>query len=186
MSRTAIAFLVLSLGVAGCKSAGIEEVDSALTTKFGPTDLAKLGGELMDRIGKATEPWMEGKPTLAIADFRNTTDQPGLNKAPFYNKVETELFRMKRFDLKDHQTTEQLLKEAGFQQSSVFSDEQAAQMGKAARAHFLMWGDISLIESTDAEGALVKQYSLALKVTDVETHSIVYRDVAEQKIKVVR
>jgi hypothetical protein len=140
----------------------------------------------MERLRNSYESWMRDRPTLAIADFRNKTDKPGLNKQPFFDEMETALFRMDRFDLIDHRETERLLREAGYQQSDLFDETEAVKMGKAVRARYILWGDVSVDHDATGAGDMVKQYRLSLKITDVETHRIVYRDVARAKRKIVR
>lgn len=186
MKTGTVLFILLPLVLFGCNS--IEEFDDderVVTRKFGPSDLKELGSELMDRLEASKEDWMKDKPRLAIADFRNKTDKPGLNKQPFFDVIETALFRMKRFKLIDHQETRQLIEEVRFQGSDHYNSETAARMGRAIGAKFIMWGDISSIVDTDGSGRQIKQYRLSLKVTCVETHDIVYRDFADAKMKAV-
>jgi hypothetical protein len=175
--KAASVLALLLAGLCACRSQPI---------KFGPQDLADLGGRLMDRLRNREIAWGPKRPTLALADIRNTTDQPGLNKEPFFDLIETDLSDMNRFDLKDHRDTRALLEEAGIQNSIAFRDEHAVRMGRAVRARFLLWGGVSLLATPASGGEILKQYSLSLKVTDVETHSIVYRDVATTEIRTVR
>jgi hypothetical protein len=180
--------LLLAACFAGCSSS-IEVYDEGteiVTRKFGPSDLEKLGGRLMERLKTSTLEWTQGMPKVAIADFRNNTDKPGLNKQSFFDVIETEMFRMNKFDLIDHQNTKALLNEAGYQRHDAFDNSQAVEMGKALRAHYVMWGDISLSSDIDAKNRAVKRYRLSLKVTSVETHQIVYRDTEAALLKAVK
>ena len=163
--------LLLAPVFTGCSNT-IEVYDEGtviVTRKFGPSDLEKLGDRLMERLKNENLDWMQGNPKLAIVDFRNNTDMPGLNKQPFFDKIETEIFRMGMFDLIDYENTKMLLDEAGYQRFDAFNEAEAVKMGEALRAHIVLWGDISLASDVDAEGRAVKQYRLSLKVTSVET-----------------
>lgn len=188
MKKGTIVLLAFALIFTACKST-IEEFDEderVLTRKFGPDDLRMLSAKLMTELDAFRGDWMRGSPTLAIADFRNNTDQPGLEKQVFFDQIETDLFKMNKFDLMDHQETQALLKEAGYHLSDQFDNSHAIEVGKAIRARYIMWGDISLSSDIGADGSAIKQYRLSLKVTDVETHRIVYRDTATAKVKAVR
>ena len=108
MNKGLLILIVLVLGLVGCKSNEIEvyEEGTEITTrKFGPSDLEKLGTKLMEKLDASDEEWIADTPRLAIIDFRNDTDMPGLNKQPFFDVVETAMFRMKKFDLIDYQNT---------------------------------------------------------------------------------
>ncbi len=186
MNKRFFTILFLVIAIAAC-SPRIQKIDGeVLTAKFGPQDLANLGGKLMERLQSSDRDWMKGKPRVAISDFRNKTDKPGLNKQPFFDVIETAMWRMDKFDLIDHQETKELIREAGFQQSDMFDNNMAVQLGKAIRARYIMWGDISYGSDVDAGGRLIKQYRLSFKVTDVETHRIVYRDTEAASMKAVR
>ncbi len=189
---TTIAFCftaaVMAFVLLGCSST-IEEFDEGekvLTRKFGPSDLENLGNDLMQRLSASRGDWMRGMPRLAIVDFRNTTDMPGMSKTPFFSAIETSLFQMNKFDLIDYENAKYLLKEAGYQRFDAFNNETAVKLGQALRARYVMWGDISVSKDVGAEGRAIKQYNFALKVTDVETHRIVYRDNAKARIKAVK
>ena len=186
MNKSTFVILIFALMFAACKSTITEYDERVLTRKFGPDDLRMLSARLMESLDGFHGDWMRGAPTLAVADFRNNTDQPGLEKQVFFDEIETALFRMNRFDLIDHQETQSLLKEAGYHLSDQFDNSHAIEVGKAIRARYIMWGDIGLSADIGGDGSQIKQYRLSLKVTDVETHRIVYRDTATAKVKGVR
>ena len=191
MNKGTAALLILAMVLGtwvGCSST-IEEYDSdqrVLTRKFGPQDLKDLGGKLMDKLEKRNDDWMENRPTIALADIRNNTDRPGLNKQPFFDEIETSLFDMNKFDLIDHRESMKLLEEAAFGQSDQFDASQAVKLGKALRAHFIMWGDVSVLDDVGADGAAIKEYRLSLTITEVETQKMVYRATETAKVRAVR
>ncbi len=187
MKKVLALFILLAIAFAGCKSSieVFEEGTTVVTRKFGPSDLEKLGGRLMQRLKESKLSWLSGKPRVAILDFRNKTDKPGLNKQPFFDEIETAMFSMNKFDLIDYQETKKLLDEAGYQQSDVFDNNTAVAMGKAVRVRYVMWGDVSVSSDIGADNRMIKQYRLSLKITDVETHKIAYRDTEKALLKAV-
>ena len=72
-----------------------------------------------------------------------------------------------------------------YQQAVVFDYAEDDKMGKAVLVRYIMWGDVSLSADVGGGGQTVKQYLLALKITDVESHRIVYRDVESARLKSV-
>jgi len=188
MKKGIVLFLLLTLGLIGCQSA-IEEYDDGtriVTRKFGPSDLEDLGSRLMAKVAKCKLPWTQNTPRLAIIDFRNETDKPGLSKQPFFDVIETAMFEMGKFDLIDYENAQMLLKEAGFSRFDAYDNNKAVELGKALRAQFVMWGDISVASGIDGDNRTIKQYRLSMKVTDVATHRIVYKASEAAKLKAVR
>lgn len=188
MKKGIVFVLFLALGFAGCEST-IEEYDEGtriVTRKFGPSDLEDLGSRLMTKLAKCKLPWTQNMPRVAIIDFRNDTDKPGLNKQPFFDVIETAMFEMGRFDMIDYENSQMLLKEAGYSRFDAYDNSKAVELGKALRAKFVMWGDISVASDIDGDGRTVKQYRLSMKVTEVETHRIVYKATEAAKLKAVR
>jgi len=176
----------LFLGCCGKTITVYDEGTEIATRKFGPSDLEKLGKGLMDKLRNCNDEWTRGMPRVAIIDFRNDTDKPGLNKQPFFDVIETGMFDMRKFDLIDYENSKMLLEEAGYQRMDAFDNNQAVELGKALRARYVTWGDISLSSDVDAEGRALKRYRLSLKVTDVETHRIVFRATEAAQLKAVR
>lgn len=188
MKKGIALFLLLALGLTGCQ-ATIEEYDDGtriVTRKFGPSDLEDLGSGLMAKVAKCKLPWTQNTPRLAIIDFRNETDMPGLNKQPFFDVIETAMFEMGKFDLIDYENAQVLLKEAGFKTNDLYDNDKVVAAGEAMRAQFVMWGDISVTSDIGADNSTVKQYRLSMKVTDVATHRIVYKASEAAKLKAVR
>jgi hypothetical protein len=189
MNKGLLILIVLVLGLVGCKSNEIEVYDEGteiVTRKFGPSDLEKLGGRLMEKLEASEEEWMADMPRLAIVDIRNDTDKPGLNKQPFFDVIETAMFRMKKFDLIDYQNTKMLLEEQGYQRFDAFDNSKAVELGKALRAAYVMWGDVSVSSDVGEGGRAIKRYRLSLRVTEVETHRIVYRDYEAAQLRGVK
>ncbi len=190
MKKGIVFFLAvtISLGFVGCKGT-IEEFDEGtriVTRKFGPSDLEELGTRLMTKLDKCRLEWTKNTPRLAIIDFKNDTDKPGLNKQPFFDVIETAMFEMGRFDLIDYENSQMLLKEAGYSRFDAFDNSKAVELGKALRAQYVMWGDISVASDIGGDNRTIKQYRLSMKVTDVETHRIVYKATEAAKLKAVR
>ncbi len=179
-------FILLSLVLFGCNSIHEYDEDDRVTTrKIGPTDLKELGEQLNEDLRASDKPWMEGRPTLAIAEFRNITDKPGLNKQPFIDVIQDALYEMDRFDLIEYQRTKELIEEKGIQDSDHYDKKSAARMGKAIGAKYIMWGDISSMVDTGGRGRQIKQYSLTIRIVSVELHRIVYYKTVKTKIKAV-
>ena len=42
----------------------------------------------MEKLDQRNDEWMASRPTIALADIRNNTDRPGLNKQPFFDEIE--------------------------------------------------------------------------------------------------
>jgi hypothetical protein len=188
MRKGLVLLTLLVVGFVGC-TATIEEFDEGTriaTRKFGPSDLVDLGGRVVVKLDKCTLPWTQNMPRLAIIDFRNATDMPGLNKQPFFDVIETGMFDMNKFDLLDYENSKMLLKEAGYQQFNAFDNSKAVELGKALRAKYVMWGDISVASDIGGDGRAIKQYRLSVKITDVATQRIVYKISEAAKLKAVK
>lgn len=187
-SKTFTGCLALSGLLVACTPA-IREIDDderVLTRKFGPDDLQELARELMRKLELSAFAMTPGQPRVAVAEIRNHTDQPGLNKQPIFDVIESSISRMGRFVLIDHRETQKLMEEAGYQQTDLFDSGEAVKLGRAVRARFLIWGDVSLQSDIMEDASVLKQYRLSLKITDVETHRVVFRETATTRKKAVR
>jgi len=85
----------------------------------------------------------------------------------YSDRLEAELFKQDQYTFVERQMMSEVLKEQGFQQSGCTTDECAVEIGQLLGVKFLITGSL---------GKLGKLYTINLKMIDVETGKIKYKN----------
>ena len=108
----------------------------------------------------------ESKTTLAVLDFEGRGINT-LEAATLTDRFTSEIGKTESMVLVDRTMVEEILKEQGFQQSGCTTDECAVEIGQLLGVKFLITGSL---------GKLGKLYTINLKMIDVETGKIKYKN----------
>ena len=156
-------------------STGLDKVD--LQQLFKDNTKSLLSSAAMTRWKDAAK---DGKEqTVAIFQVKNDTsehidDQLNALLADF----ETELVNGGSVTVISHERQMQLVEELKYQQSAVFDQDKAAQLGRQLGAQYFVTGKMaSSDQKTDGERRV--QYMLYMQVIEVETGAIRWQNKAE-------
>ncbi len=182
----AIAAMSLACGaeeatyVRGDEVPGID--DPAMSTGLDKADLEKLFAENLSEMMKSK--WYRTSTTgerrsVAIFPVKNeTSEHVGPQLQALLSKVETELVNDGEVDVVSHERQAALIAELKMQQSDLYDQSRAAEVGKRLGVDFFVTGKVydSAERTTDVKRV---QYFLFLQVIEVETGVIRWQREAE-------
>lgn len=114
------------------------------------------------------------RPKLFIAEVQNGTSEPYFPIDELNDELLTEFSRSGDFFLIDAAAREALLKEISYQNDGMVNPSQAKSIGKQAGADILIFGAVRM-NPRQLEGKTLKQYSVNLRMTNLETSEEVLR-----------
>jgi uncharacterized protein (TIGR02722 family) len=117
---------------------------------------------------------MKRKPKLFISEVQNRTSEAYFPIGDFNDELLNEFSYSGRFTLIDASARNKILGEIQYQNDGMVSPEQAKSIGKASGADLLIFGDIRMKPET-LKGKTIKDYSVNLRMTDIETGEEVLR-----------
>ena len=115
-----------------------------------------------------------GEPKVFIGDVQNRTDEAYFPIADFNDEFLYELSKGGEFRLVDAAARDQILEEITYQNDGMVDPAQAKQIGKQLGADLMIFGAIHM-QTQKRDGKAVKQYSVNLRMTNVETAEEVLR-----------
>ncbi|GHU27278.1 hypothetical protein FACS1894152_3680 [Bacilli bacterium] len=114
------------------------------------------------------------KPKLFIAEVQNQTSEAYFPIADLNDELLNEFSSSGEYVLLDASAREKILKEITYQNDGMVDAKQAKSIGKASGADLLIFGDIRMKPET-LEGKTIKDYSVNLRMTDIEKGEEVLR-----------
>ena len=115
-----------------------------------------------------------GEPKVFIADVQNRTDEAYFPIADFNDEWLYELSKSGEFRLVDAAARDQILEEITYQNDGMVDPSQAKQIGRQLGADLMIFGAVHM-QTQKRDGDAVKQYSVNLRMTNVETAEEVLR-----------
>ena len=112
-------------------------------------------------------------PVLFVGEVQNATPEPYLPIKDFNNKLLGKLLENGDFRVVDNVKRESILKEIMYQNSGIVDSKQAKKIGKQTGADIALFGSISMTPKT-LEGRTVKEYSVNLRMTELETSDVIW------------
>lgn len=109
-----------------------------------------------------------GSPKIFIAEVQNETSEPYFPIADLNDELLNEFSASGEFVLIDAQAREKLLKEIQYQNDGMVDPKQAKSIGKQAGADLLIFGSIRM-DPKSRSGKTIKEYSINLRMTDLES-----------------
>ncbi|MDC0254401.1 penicillin-binding protein activator LpoB [Bacteriovoracales bacterium] len=172
-----IAFLGVLQGCGGfqAKRVGAKESDEkalTITNKWLSADTEQVVKELSQKIEKhrGFRKYLRsvGKtPAVFISDVKNLTSESGFPINDINDEFLNSISESGDFLLVDRAARDTLIKEIQFQNDGAVDPSTAKMIGKQTGADLLIFGNVFMRERK-RDGKTIKQYSINLRMTDIE------------------
>lgn len=115
-----------------------------------------------------------GTPKVFIAEVQNNTAEAYFPIDDFNDEFLYEISASGEFTLVDAKAREKILEEITYQNDGMVDPAQAKQIGKQLGADFMIFGNVYM-KPEKRDGKTLKEYSVNLRMTNVETAGEVFR-----------
>ncbi|TDJ03627.1 MAG: hypothetical protein E2O68_09805 [Deltaproteobacteria bacterium] len=172
-------FIALVLLVS-CSSFKAERVDSEesdkrameISDKWNQTDSERVVKKLVLGINKnisfAKYKSQKRKPKIFIGEIQNLTSEAYFPIRDLNDELLTEFHNSGEYILIDASSRQAILDELTYQNDGMVDERQVKQIGKQAGADLIIFGNVYMHQAT-RKGKTIKQYSINLRMTDIET-----------------
>lgn len=116
----------------------------------------------------------KGTPKVFIAEVQNNTSEAYFPIDDFNDEFLYEVSASGEFQLVDAKAREKILAEITYQNDGMVDPNQAKQIGKQLGADFMIFGNVYM-KPEKRDGKTLKEYSVNLRMTNVETAGEVFR-----------
>lgn len=116
----------------------------------------------------------KGVPKVFIAEVQNNTSEAYFPIDDMNDEFLFEVSAMGDFQLVDAKAREKILEEITYQNDGMVDPNQAKQIGKQLGADFMIFGNVYM-KPEKRGGKTIKEYSVNLRMTNVETAGEVFR-----------
>jgi uncharacterized protein (TIGR02722 family) len=186
MKKTLVLVLV-SLTFASCSSFKAQRVGRAegdekalsVTDKWVQMDTENTVKDLMKQMEshpsfQAVLRNAKKKPKIFIGEVQNETSEPYFPIGDINDELLNEISYSGKFTLIDAEARNKILKEIQYQNDGMVDPAQAKSIGKQFGADLLVLGAIRM-QPESRDGKTIKQYSVNLRMTNLETSEEVLR-----------
>ncbi len=172
---------VLMLSLAGCGSFEAKRVDAQtsdekglkITDNWMSADTTQAIADVLKQI-KAHKGFQRylaqnggNPPKLFIADVQNQTSEAYYPIGDLNDELLNELSASGDFVLVDNAAREKILAEVKYQNDGMVDPKTAKQVGKQTGADLMIFGNVYM-KPEKRDGKTIKEYSVNLRMTDVE------------------
>lgn len=171
---------VLLLSLAGCGSFEAKRVDAQtsdekglkITDNWMSADTSQAIADVIKQI-KAHKGFQRylaqngGTPKLFIADVQNQTSEAYFPIGDLNDELLNELSASGEFVLVDNAAREKILAEVKYQNDGMVDPKTAKSVGKQTGADLMIFGNVYM-KPEKRDGKTIKEYSVNLRMTDVE------------------
>ncbi|EQC46673.1 hypothetical protein [Bacteriovorax sp. Seq25_V] len=176
LSLLTLTFLLSSCGGFKAKRVSADESDELameITDKWVARDTEMVIKDVLKQIEKhkGFQRYLAKRstsPKLFIAEVQNETSEPYFPIADMNDELLNEFSAAGDFILIDASARERLLKEIQYQNDGMVDPRQVKSIGKQAGADLLIFGAIRMNPKT-RDGKTIKEYSVNLRMTEIET-----------------
>lgn len=176
LSLLALTFLLSSCGGFQAKRVSADESDElamTITDKWVARDTEMVIKDVLKQIEKhkGFQKYLAKRsqsPKLFIAEVQNETSEPYFPIADMNDELLNEFSAAGDYVLIDAAARERILKEIQYQNDGMVDPKQVKSIGKQAGADLLIFGAIRMDPKT-RDGKTIKEYSINLRMTDIET-----------------
>ncbi|MFT6632966.1 MAG: TolB-like protein [Bacteriovoracaceae bacterium] len=116
----------------------------------------------------------KGTPKVFIAEVQNNTSEAYFPIDDMNDEFLFEISAAGDFQLVDAKAREKILSEITYQNDGMVDPAQAKQIGKQLGADFMIFGNVRM-KPEKRDGKTLKEYSVNLRMTNVETAGEVFR-----------
>lgn len=185
MAFTAVALLAIFVLVSCGPKKRVESISASEATvdaNWSPEDIQKVTAHMVESISAAkfltSMKYRTEKPRWMLSnELRNDTDEH-INTRVLIEKIRTRLINDQVGIFIDDQALDDALSQLELQQSDLFDNTKAAQVGKLVGAKLVLRGAVSNIRKRDARTD-INFYNITLQVVDIETLQILWTDEIE-------
>lgn len=167
--------LLVSCGSFEAKRVGAEESDKKaleITDKWLAKDTEQVVREILQMMKrhKGFKRYMRGKnsvPTVFIGEVKNLTADPYFPINDINDEFLNEISASGDFTLVDESAREAILNEITYQNDGMVDPATAKQVGRQTGADLIIFGNVYM-KPQSRDGKTIKQYSVNLRMTDIE------------------
>ncbi|HCL56284.1 MAG TPA: hypothetical protein DHW82_04655 [Spirochaetia bacterium] len=186
MKKTLLVFVLVAISslfwVSCSKGKTVKSVTAGETVTdadWSADDLQKVSKYMIDSISDAkfigSAKYRQEKPRWMLSqELANDSDEH-INTRVIMEKIRTKLINNAVGIFIDDQALNEALKQQSMQQSDLFDNSKAAQVGKIVGAKLILRGRISNIRKKDAQTD-INFYNITLQIVDLETTQILWTD----------
>lgn len=173
-------FALMLLNLVACGGFQAKRVDSAesdekaleITDKWIQKDTEQVVAEILKGISthKGYKRWLRNlgrEPRVFISEVQNLTSEPYFPINDINDEFLNEISSSGDFVLVDADARESLLKEITYQNDGMVDPKTAKSVGKQTGADLLIFGNVYM-EPQSRDGKTIKQYSVNIRMTDLE------------------
>ena len=113
-------------------------------------------------------------PKIFIGEVENNTSEDSFPISALNNKILDYFFESGDFDVIDQKNRKKLLEEIRYQNSGMVKEEDIKSIGKASGADLILFGEV-IMDEKRMGGQTLKEYSVIIKLTDIESGEEVSR-----------
>jgi hypothetical protein len=117
-------------------------------------------------------------PKIFVGEVENQTSEDNFPIMAFNNKILNELFETGDFDLISAKDRDRIIKEIKYQNSGMVKASDIKSIGKASGADLMLNGEI-IMEDKILDGKTLKEYSVNIRLIDIESGEEVARALYE-------
>jgi uncharacterized protein (TIGR02722 family) len=182
-----IFIITLLLSLVSCGGFKAKRVDAnesddkamEITDKWVSGDTERVIEEIMKKLEKhrGLKRYMRKKgdaPAVFVADIKNMTSEAYFPINDLTDELLNLLSEAGDFILIDAEARERVLKEITYQHDGMVDPKTAKQIGKQTGADLLIFGNV-FMKPQSRKGKTIKQYSVNVRMTDLETTQEVAR-----------
>lgn len=178
-------FVVLALTSCGPKVRRVQSIsaaDATVDANWSPEDIQKVTQHMANSISEAkfttSMKYRTEKPRWMLSkELRNDSDEH-INTRVLIEKIRTRLINDQIGIFIDDQALDDALEQLELQQSDLYDNTKAAQVGRLVGAKLVLRGAISNIRKRDLRTD-INFYNITLQVVDMETLQILWTDEIE-------
>jgi len=179
MKKTLVMLMLLALGTS-CSSFKAKRVDSAesdekameITDQWVAGDTERVVQEILNKIGKhkGFKRFLrqhKRTPTVFIGEVKNLTSEAYFPINDINDEFLNEISASGDFILVDASAREAILKEITYQHDGMVDPNTAKNIGKQVGADLMIFGNVYM-KPKSRKGKTIKQYSVNIRMTDIE------------------
>lgn len=180
---TALMFSMLATSCGGFKAKRVDAAESderalSITDNWVNQDTTQVVAEVIKQMrlhpGFGRMKARHGVPKLFIAEVQNDTAEAYFPIGDLNDELLNELSLSGDFELVDNKARESLLKEITYQNDGMVDPKTAKKIGNQIGADILIFGNVYM-KPEKRDGKTIKEYSVNLRMTDLERGTEVLR-----------
>lgn len=180
---TALMLSMLATSCGGFKAKRVDAAESdekalSITDNWVNQDTTQVVTEVIKQMrihpGFARLKARHGVPKLFIAEVQNDTAEAYFPIGDLNDELLNELSLSGDFELVDNKARESLLKEITYQNDGMVDPKTAKKIGNQIGADILIFGNVYM-KPEKRDGKTIKEYSVNLRMTDLERGTEVLR-----------